>query len=189
MVSSTNLTGAAGEHYVMSQLLRRDFIAALAPVGVPNCDIVVTDEIGDRLCAVQVKTRWDKGSDGGWHMAKKHERLDSPTLFYCFVNFGKTATAEPACYVIPAAVVAETIATAHRKWLGQLGKKGQKRKDTDFRRLLPCYADIGYEERTAGWLDRYRDAWHLLTPATNTERRISVDTRKSARGVRGRRSG
>jgi len=31
MVSATSLTGAAGEHFVMSQLLRRGLIAALAP--------------------------------------------------------------------------------------------------------------------------------------------------------------
>ena len=65
MVSATSLTGAAGEYYVMSQLLRRSFIAALAPTGVPNCDIVVTDEIGDRLCAIQVKTRNNAGSIEG----------------------------------------------------------------------------------------------------------------------------
>ena len=63
-----NLTGAAGEHYVMCQLLRRDFIAALAPVGVPNTDIVVTDAVGDRLASIQVKSRRDIGSDGGWHV-------------------------------------------------------------------------------------------------------------------------
>src|SRR3546814_5267743 len=48
MVSATSLTGAAGEHFVMSELLRRGMIAALAPAGVPNCDIVVTDDIGER---------------------------------------------------------------------------------------------------------------------------------------------
>ena len=84
MVSASSLVGAAGEYFVMSQLLRRGLIAALAPVGVPNCDIVVTDEIGDRLCAVQVKTRNNTGADGGWHMGKKHESLTSPSLFYCF---------------------------------------------------------------------------------------------------------
>ena len=56
-------------------------IAALAPAGVPNADIVVTDQIGDRLCAIQVKARTDKGSDGGWHMKPKHEELSSPNLF------------------------------------------------------------------------------------------------------------
>lgn len=63
-------------------------IAALAPAGVPNCDFVETDEIGDRLCAVQVKTRNNTGSDNGWHMSRKREGLTSPTLFHCFVDFG-----------------------------------------------------------------------------------------------------
>jgi hypothetical protein len=41
--SDTSLLGAAGEHFVMSELLRRGYIAALAPRGAPNADIVVTD--------------------------------------------------------------------------------------------------------------------------------------------------
>jgi hypothetical protein len=83
---NSTILGAAGEHYVMCQLLRRNMIAALAPAGVPNSDIVVTDKLGDRLCAVQVKVRRDLGSDGGWHMGQKHETLISPNLFYCFVQ-------------------------------------------------------------------------------------------------------
>jgi hypothetical protein len=50
---------------------------ALAPQGVPNADIVVTDIEGSRLCWIQVKTRQDLGSDGGWHMNAKHENLRS----------------------------------------------------------------------------------------------------------------
>ncbi len=44
MASNSTILGAAGEHYVMCQLLRRDLIAALAPTGVPNADIIVTDK-------------------------------------------------------------------------------------------------------------------------------------------------
>ena len=40
----------------MSELLRRGYIAALAPEGVPNIDILVTDVKGARLCSIQVKT-------------------------------------------------------------------------------------------------------------------------------------
>jgi hypothetical protein len=81
--------GAAAEHYVMRRLLRQDMIAALAPAGVPNCDLVVTDELGSKVAAVQVKARRDIGSDGGWHMKKKHEAMIEPLLFYCFVDFGR----------------------------------------------------------------------------------------------------
>lgn len=162
MVSASTLTGAAGEYYVMSQLLRRGYIAALAPAGVPNCDIVVTDEIGDRLCAVQVKTRNNLGADGGWHMRRKHEELDSPTLFYCFVDFGEEAAHAPVTWVVPAAVVARALSECHQAWLAQPGKKGQPHKDNDMRRFLPGYDHLPVDSYRNGWLSPYREAWDLL---------------------------
>lgn len=143
MVSATSLTGAAGEHFVMSELLRRGMIAALAPAGVPNCDIVVTDDIGDRLCAVQVKTRLGKGADRGWHMSKKHEALASPSLFYCFVDFGTVTGETPFTYVVPAPVVARCLGENHQAWLAKPGAKGQPHKDNDMRRFLPDYSNLG----------------------------------------------
>jgi hypothetical protein len=166
MVSATTLTGAAGEHYVMSELLRRGFIAALAPTGVPNCDIVVTDDIGDRLCAVQVKTRLGKGSDRGWHMSKKHEELTSPSLFYCFVDFGTVTGERPFTYVVPAAVVGTCLAENHQAWLDRPGAKGQAHKDNDMRRFLPNYSHLGMGKYEDGWLEPYREAWHLLEKPT-----------------------
>lgn len=160
--SATSLTGAAGEHYVMSELLRRGMIAALAPAGVPNCDIVVTDDIGDRLCAVQVKTRRGVGSDRGWHMRGKHEGLVSPTLFYCFVDFAVGTGDPPFTYVVPAATVATVLAECHRAWLAQPGAKGQQRNDSDFRRFLPDYSHLEMGRYGAGWLEGHREAWHLL---------------------------
>ena len=162
MVSATSLTGAAGEHFVMSELLRRGMIAALAPAGVPNCDILVTDDIGDRLCAIQVKTRRGKGSDRGWHMSKKHEALVSPALFYCFVDFAIGASAAPFTYIVPAPVVAETLAECHRAWLMLPGAKGQAHNDSDFRRFLPDYSHLGMAKYQAGWLEPYRERWRLL---------------------------
>lgn len=162
MVSATSLTGAAGEHFVMSELLRRGMIAALAPAGVPNCDIVVTDDIGERLCAVQVKTRRGKGSDRGWHMSKKHEQLTSPSLFYCFVDLAMGASASPFTYVVPAPVVAATLTQCHQAWLAKPGAKGQAHNDSDFRRFLPDYSHLGMGNYHDGWLEEYREAWILL---------------------------
>src|SRR5882757_9245508 len=109
------ILGAAGEHYVMCQLLRRGRIAALAPAGVPNTDLIVTDKIGDQLCAVQVKTRRDIGSDRGWHMGEKHETIVSPNLFYCFVDFGKGVEDQPKCWIVPSAIVAKALNASHQK--------------------------------------------------------------------------
>jgi len=166
MVSATSLTGAAGEHFVMSELLRRGYIAALAPAGVPNCDIIVTDDIGDRLCAVQVKTRNSTGADKGWHMRKKHESLTAPTLFYCFVDFGGSAAGGAFTYVVPAPIVAKALAECHEGWLKQPGKMGQQRKDSEFRRFLPDYTHLEMGCYETGWLEPYREAWHLLDGAS-----------------------
>jgi hypothetical protein len=165
MASHTTLLGAAGEHYVMTELLRRGYIAALAPRGVPNADIVVTDVNGARLCSIQVKTRRAIGSDRGWHMKAKHEAIRTDRLFYCFVDFGKTPSDQPTVHVVPSARVAEAIRASHIKWLATPGKNGRPHKDGAMRRFLPDYervfgiADNPYPD---GWLDQYRDAWHLL---------------------------
>ncbi len=161
-MSNTSLTGAAGEHYVMSQLLRRGFIAALAPAGVPNCDIVVTDKIGDKLCAIQVKTRANHGKDRGWHMGVKHEELDSAGLFYCFVDFAIDGDGHPFTYVVPAPVVADVIRQSHVAWLEQPGRGGRARKDTTMRRFLPSYHHLDLMQFSEGWLTPYLENWHQI---------------------------
>jgi hypothetical protein len=95
-------------------------------------------------------------------MSQKHERLISPTLFYSFIDFGKSIDDLPMCFVVPSEVVATTLTKAHQLWLKQPGAKGQQRNDSGFRRFLPCYAKDGYSERTSGWLEPYRSAWSLL---------------------------
>jgi hypothetical protein len=168
LVAKSTVLGAAGEHYVMCQLLRRGLIAALAPAGVPNTDIVVTDDIGDRLCALQVKTRVEKGSDGGWHMGAKHEAIASETLFYAFVDFGRDLVSPPTCFIVPSPVVADVIRRSHQVWLATPGKAGQQRKDSDFRRFLPDYDRMGLPIGCgAGWLDLYREAWRLIESSSN----------------------
>lgn len=174
MTASSTLLGAAGEYYVMAQLLRRGLIAALAPAGVPNADIVVSDEVGDRLCALQVKSRLAKGSDGGWHMRAKHERIRSEFLYYVFVDFGASLDAHPVCYIVPSEVVADVIQRSHALWLKMPGQRGQERKDGDLRRMLPDYDRVGLPiGRGAGWLEKYREAWEPLM--TGAARQIGPD--------------
>jgi hypothetical protein len=146
VTSSSSVLGAAGEHYVMCQLLRQGMIAALAPAGVPNADIVVTDDLGSRLCAVQVKARVDtgkKGGDRGWHMKAKHEDIVSDALFYVFVDFGPDLVTPPVCYVVPSRVVADVVRRGHAIWLSTPGMKGQARNQTVMRRFLPDFDGQG----------------------------------------------
>ena len=114
---SSTIVGAAGEYHVLSQLLRRGWIAALAPDGAPNMDILVTDENNQKLCAIQVKTRRDIGHDKGWHMKPKHESMIVDDLFYVFVDVGKQPSDPTTCYVLPSEVVADCIRLCHKVWL------------------------------------------------------------------------
>ena len=95
--TNSTILGAAAEHYVMCQLLRQGKIAALAPAGVPDADIIVSDRVGSALAAVQVKARRGIGGDGGWHMKAKHETMVRELLFYCFVDFGAGLADVPKC--------------------------------------------------------------------------------------------
>lgn len=157
---STALLGATGEHFVMYQLLRRGFTAALAPAGVPKADILVTNALGNRLCAIQVKTRMHP-IGGGWRMSAKNE-ADEDLLFYVCVDLA--VEHQPVCFVIPSAVVARTLVLSHQYWLSTPRRDGKPHKDCPVRVLLPDYDRIGQQVigRPSGWLEPYREAWHLI---------------------------
>jgi hypothetical protein len=168
---SSIIVGAAGEYHVLSQLLRRGWIAALAPDGAPNMDILVTDEKSNRLCAIQVKTRRDIGYDKGWHMKPKHEELVADDLFYIFVDVGKQPSDDTKCYVLPSVIVADSLKRCHQAWLETPGIKGKPHKDSNVRRLKPDHSNINppsAEGKAAvakysnGWLDHYREKWSVL---------------------------
>jgi hypothetical protein len=153
--TDTTLTGAAGEHLVLSRLLQRGIVAAQAPEGVRKVDILVNFLESGTPCFIQVKSR-QFGSDGGWHMQIKHETVTDEDLFYCFVDFEPE---QPSVHVIPAHIVADVISKDHQIWLNTPGKNGQMHKDTTMRRVIPKSLDRGL-----GWMDQYLEAWHLVDP-------------------------
>jgi hypothetical protein len=152
-----SLVGPAGEHYVMYQVHRRGRMAALAPRNFPHADIMIVSPDGAKSALVQVKTR-TRGRDGGWHMSEKHERIDFPDLFYCFVDFQPN---DPVAYVIPSTRVAQVIRDAHRVWLALSAKDGTPHEDNKMRRVLPCFA-FAVATAPDGWMDEWRDRWDLL---------------------------
>jgi hypothetical protein len=185
MPSKTSLTGVAGAHYVLSELLRRGYIAALGPTGVPNADIVVTNMEGSRLCSIQVKSRRGVGADRGWHMSQKHEGPLGDRHFYCFVDFREPQKVRPLVYVMPAAAVAKVLAEAHQKWLSTPGHKGQSRKDGPMRRLFPDYFKTWASDNPypVGWMEPYRDAWHLLDLERSIQSNQSATARQRTKRV------
>ncbi len=163
---SPAIVGAAGEHFVMGELLRRGFVSALAPQGAPNMDILIADTAGDHLFSIQVKTRTTVGGDGGWHMSEKHEKIIGKRLLYIFVDLGKPNGEYPDYYIIPANTVAKVVYETHKAWERNPGKGGRERSQTNkMRRIVPDYSRNYTNEKpayTVGWMDTYKNAWHFL---------------------------
>ena len=68
-------------------------------------------------------------------------------------------------YVLPSALIAKVLSTAHQKWLATPGKNGRAHNDSVMRRLLPDYArTFGMVDNPylKGWLEPHRNAWSLL---------------------------
>ncbi|MFV0291959.1 MAG: hypothetical protein ACK5II_01525 [Paracoccus sp. (in: a-proteobacteria)] len=134
----TLLTGAAGGHPVMSRFLSRGYIAAPAPPGTSNFYAIVPSVEGTHLCAFQVKTRWNKGADGRWHiMRPKH-----------------------------GSIIAHIIKISHKTWLRLPGKGGRPHEDSNMRRRLPDYSKIlGLNSSyKSGWLKQYLEKWDQIQP-------------------------
>lgn len=150
----------------MGELLRRGHIAALAPQGAPNMDILIADELGEKLFSIQVKTRATIGGDGGWHMNAKHENIIGKRLFYVFVDLGKRQTELPDYFIMPSTIVAEVVREAHAAWERNPGKNGRQRSQTNkMRRIQPDNSKIYTAEQakfTQGWMEPYREAWHYF---------------------------
>jgi hypothetical protein len=162
MIGRTATLAAAGEYYVLFRLLQKGFIAALAPRGVPHTDIIVSDDVGDKLSAIQVKTCSGSGGDMAWHMSKKHETIIHSTLFYCFVDVGDSPDSLPVCYIVPSKKVARVLIESHLHWYNTPGRKGQQRNQTEMRRFMPDYGYMGFKKYPAGWLDKFRENWGVL---------------------------
>ena len=158
MASDKQLVGASGEHLVLSRLLNLGYLAAPAPRGTRKVDVLVNHLDGKTPCLIQVKTRTGVDADQGWHMRAKHEDMKDADMFYCFVALGDI---QSDVYVIPAKQVSEVVTESHATWLSIPGAKGQKRNDSDMRRIKNDYG-MNLRSAPAGWMDKYLEKWDLL---------------------------
>lgn len=142
------LIGAAGEHFILYQLLSRNLIAALSPRNTHVADIVVFGPSMSVGSMVQVKTRTARQGKG-WIMGAKNEDLDHPRLFYALLDVEPEV---PEVLVVPSRIVADVLRREHAAWLAIPGKGGRPHRDSSARRLAPSYSHHVPGLEADGWM-------------------------------------
>ena len=137
--------GNAGEFFVAGELARHGFTVALPTTKVENIDILVMNPQTLKAFSIQVKT--NKKGNAHWLLTKKNDTLQSPTMFYVFVNLNETGS--PRYHIVPSSIVAKDISTRHREWLASPGRNGRKHKDSSMRQFV----DAG---------NQYEGRWDLI---------------------------
>jgi hypothetical protein len=154
-----NLTGAAGEHLVLSRLLVRGILASQAPRGTRKADILVNPLDGRKPRLIQVKTTSAEKGALGWKMKDEHMTDTSSDLLYCFVDF---RSSPERVFVIPAKKVAEVLVAVDKAWMKKPKKDGTKRDKNMWRMIKPQFI-VKTELTPPGWMDKYLEKWDLFT--------------------------
>jgi hypothetical protein len=154
----TQLVGAAGEHLVLSRLLRLGILAAQAPQGTRKADIIVHPLDGGTPWLIQVKTRLKGSEGGGWKLDDKHMSEVSPNLIYCFVDL---QSSPEKVYVVPSKKVSQILIEADREWMKKPMRDGSKRTKNMWRMIKPKFI-LNLKSAPPGWMDKYLEAWELL---------------------------
>jgi hypothetical protein len=168
-----NSVSLAGEFAVLSQLALRNYDANMTLGRTKSVDILVADPDSGRMFKLEVKTKLRDSKKefseskifgrvvGDWLMSQKHETIDDPSLFYCFVIIWKPRkkeTKKSRFFIVPNNVVARYVRNQHRLWLAQKKKPSSKAKETKLREFRIGLKGYKYAVETP--LDeRYEDNW------------------------------
>jgi hypothetical protein len=139
-----------------------------------NIDILVFEPESGETYQVEVKTNLEnrRGPSESklfgryitdWQMDKKHETIESPKLFYCFVHINAAIPPEFCKYtfrffIVPSKIVAKYIREEHQLWLD--AKPG--RRDTDRRLFRIGSKDDREFEVPAPLAEKYENNWKFL---------------------------
>ena len=149
------LIGNAGEYYVMAELLKRDWIAALAPRNAPDFDILVTN--GEKTVKVRVKTKSEKYDIWQWSIKKDGKIFRNITNledFSILVNLTLDHK-EMDYFIMPTHILNKILEDDFTEWVSTPGKGGRPHSPNNKKRHLP---HLRYQEQLA----MYENKWDIL---------------------------
>lgn len=165
MKISRNQIALAGEFAVLSKLALHGFDANLTLGNTKGVDILLSNPDTGKMRRLEVKTHSNnKPYDnkdfgrilGQWRMSDKHEQMNDPDLFFCFVSISYSDD-QFKFFIIPSKVVAKFVRESHQYWLS----KDKNRKDTSMRAFQLGSKEFKYELKIPK-VEDYQNRWDLL---------------------------
>jgi len=137
-MAKTSKIGIAGEYALVSELIKRGYVACVTDKNTPKFDVLASNQEGTKFAAIQVKT---SGGDynGDFVMTKKDEDWfhndngEFGRVFYAFVRLNDVGN---TYWFISALEVAKCVDEEYKLWLNDPTAK-RKRKDTTMRTIKP----------------------------------------------------
>jgi hypothetical protein len=169
---SPNSVALAGEFAVLSQLALYGYDANMTLGRTKSVDILASDPKTDKFYQIEVKTKLDTRKNitdtetrlfgkivSSWIMGEKHETIDRPNLWYCFVLIAEETKAT-RFFLVPNEVVSKYVQAQHQLWLKEEGKA---HKDTQMRSFRIGLKGEKYKIPTPT-ADQYEDNWEFRKP-------------------------
>jgi len=157
MKIQTSLIGAAGEHLVLSRLLRKGVLASQSPFNASRYDILVNTKGNKTPVLIQVKTTSQGKSN--WQMKPEDANSSDKNFYYCFVDL----SSEPEkVYVVPSKKVSQVLVEADKAWMSKPRKDGTKKAEHKMRMLKNKFI-LNIKSAPDGWMDKYLERWEVFT--------------------------
>jgi len=156
--------GNAGEFFVLAELTRRGWTAALTARNNRSYDILAKRD--DEFAAIRVKTKTSAFTLFQWNAKPTGEiflEVTQEADFCVLVDIPEDASHGPTYYVVPTTVIEKWLKEDFQTWVTTPGVKGQARSADNKRRLFYVDDDTtklghGYQQKLAS----YKGAWGSL---------------------------
>lgn len=156
--------GNAGEFFVLAELTRRGWTAALTARNNRAYDILA--KRGNEFAAIRVKAKTSGFTVFQWNAKPDGEiflEITEHNDFCVLVDVPEDTTLSPSYYVVPTHVIDKWLKDDFHAWVTTPGARGQQRAKDNKRRLFYVDDDSarlshGYKQKLA----TYKGAWEAL---------------------------
>ena len=157
--------GNAGEFFVLAELTRRGWTAALTARNNRAYDILAKRD--DEFAAIRVKSKTALSDAFQWSAKANGEiflELANKSDFCVLVDLPEDMDLGPTYYIVPTPVIDKWLRDDFQTWVTTPGAKGQQRAKENKQRIIhldgnPARLGYGYRERFVP----YKAAWDTLT--------------------------